>query len=45
MNEKKKDIIKKKGILNTHPSVQTYLAGTRVHVVKVFLTGDDKKHA
>lgn len=44
---KKRDIIKKKGILNTHPSVQTYLAGTRdgVHVVKVFLTGDDKKHA
>lgn len=44
---KKRDILKNKGILNTHPSIQTYLAGTRngIHVVKVFLTGDDKKHA
>lgn len=44
---KKKDILKNKGILNTHPSVQTYLAGTRdgVHVVKVFLSGNDKKDA
>lgn len=44
---KKRDILKNKDILNTHPSVQTYLAGTRngIHVVKVFLTGDDKKHA
>lgn len=41
---KKRDILKNKDILNTHPSVQTYLAGTRngIHVVKVFLTGDDK---
>lgn len=44
---KKRDILKNKDILNTHPSVQTYLAGTRngIHVVKVFLTGDDKEHA
>lgn len=44
---KKKDMFKNKDILKKHPSVQTYLAGTRdgIHVVKVFLSGNDKKDA
>lgn len=44
---KKRNVFKNSEILKKLPSVQTYIAGTRdgVHVVKVFLSGDDKTEA
>lgn len=44
---KKRNVFKNSEILKKHPSVQTYIAGTRdgVDVVKVFLSGDDKTDA
>lgn len=44
---KKRNVFKNSAVLKKHPSVQTYIAGTRdgVHVVKVFLIGDDKTNA